>query len=253
MYTGGMYKDHFSKQAEQYAKHRPQYPPELFKYLSTIVQSHQCAWDCGTGNGQAAFGLTPYFDRIIATDPSQSQLDQAVKNSKILYQKASCEKTDIQARSIDLVTVAQAIHWFDFEKFYAEVKRVAKSGAVIAVWGYAKNEIKAAVDEIVVRYSTQIVGPYWEENVRWVDDGYRHIPFPFDEIKAPSFVIELQWTYEDLLGYLTSWSSTQAYIKDKGSNPLALIEKELQAKWGLPTEKKKVSWQLHMRVGKIKV
>jgi SAM-dependent methyltransferase len=243
------FKDHFSKQASAYARHRPHYPPELFEYLASIAPRHDLAWDCGTGNGQAALGLTPYFDRVIATDPSEEQLRNAFQNEKIIYRQAPAEDPGIEPRSVDLVTVAQALHWFDIDRFFEQVKRVLVPEGVIAVWCYSLCRISPQLDPIVDRFYFETVGPYWPEERKLVDDMYRAIPFPFDEIQPPAFSIELGWTLDDMLGYLRTWSPTRLFIERNGLDPVSLIEGELGSAWGDLEQERAVIWPVHMRVG----
>jgi len=247
-----IFKDHFSKQASAYARHRPHYPPELFAYLASITPAHHLAWDCGTGNGQAALGLAPYFDRVLATDPSEEQLRNAFQNDKIIYRQAPAEDPGIEAHLVDLITVAQALHWFDIDRFFEQVKLVLVPGGVIAVWCYALCRIGPELDLIIDRFYFETVGPYWPQERKLVDDAYATILFPFAELQSPTFSIALHWTLDDLLGYLRTWSPTRRFIERNGFDPVALIEDELASAWGNPKRERTVVWPIHMRVGTLR-
>jgi len=245
------FKDHFSKQSADYAKYRPHYPEQLFEYLASISPAQKVAWDCGTGNGQAALGLAPDFDLVIATDPSEKQIRHATPHEKIKYVVAPAEATDILPQTVDLITVAQALHWFDFERFNAEVRCVAQPRAIIAVWMYNLLHTEPAVTKIINEYYFDIVGPYWPSERKHIESEYRTIPFPFVEIKPPTFSLEAAWNLGELLGYLNTWSATQRYIAQNGSQPLDKITDKLAAAWGDPKIKKHIAWPLLLRVGKI--
>lgn len=242
----------FSRQANDYARFRPTYPEDLFGYLASLTEEHSCAWDCGTGNGQAAIALARYYDRVIGTDPSADQIAHAQLHPKVEYRVAPAEDSRISAKSADLVTVAQALHWFDLDKFYEEVQRVAKSsGSIIAVWCYGLMEITPAVDQIIRRYYHDVIGKYWEPERRLVEQGYRGIPFPFQEIAPPEFLMEADWTFDHLLGYLGTWSATQAAIRSEGVNPLDTIRAELREAWGDVEVTRQIRWPLFARIGSI--
>lgn len=243
------FKDHFSKQAPDYARYRPNYPAQLFAWLADIAPARGAAWDCGTGSGQAAVGLAAHFERVIATDPSRKQLDHAEPHPRIDYRVASAEVSLLDTASIDLVTVAQAIHWFDLDKFYVEAKRVLKPGGVVAAWTYTLLDVEAGIDELLTDFYRNVVGTYWPPERRMVDDRYRSLPFPFEPIAPPAFEIRTEWTRDDLLGYLGTWSATQAYMKAKGVDPLVDFARRLTPLWPDAALVKTLRWPLHMRIG----
>ncbi|MBZ0125808.1 MAG: SAM-dependent methyltransferase [Rhodocyclales bacterium] len=248
----GTFKDHFSRQAPDYARFRPNYPGELFAWLAGISPSRGAAWDCGTGSGQAAVGLAAHFEHVIATDPSRKQLEHAEAHPRVEYRVASAEVSLLDTASIDLVTVAQAIHWFDLEKFYAEARRVLKPGGVIAAWTYTLLDVEAGIDELLTDFYRNVVGPYWPPERRMVDDRYRSLPFPFEPIAPPAFEIRTEWTRDDLLGYLGTWSATQAYMKANGIDPLDEFARRLTPLWPDAALVKALRWPLHLRVGRSK-
>jgi SAM-dependent methyltransferase len=245
------FKDHFSAQAPDYARFRPDYPAELFAWLAEIAPNQTTAWDCGTGSGQAAVGLAGHFDRVIATDPSASQLAHAQPQANIEYRQASAESCGLDGKSVDLLTVAQAIHWFDLERFYAEARRVLKPGGIIAAWTYTLLDVDAGIDELLSDYYRNVVGAFWPPERKMVDDRYRSLPFPFDPIAAPAFEIRTAWSRDDLLGYLGTWSATQACMQAQGCNPLAALSRRLAPLWPNPEIRKTLRWPLHLRVGRI--
>lgn len=244
-------KDNFSTASDQYAKYRPVYPTALFDFLDTIKSGSENAWDCGTGNGQVAAQLATRFTNVFATDISQSQMDHAVKLENIHYSLQPAEKTNFPDRFFDMVIVAQAIHWFDFEQFYAEVTRTAKPGALLAVIGYGRLNITPELDNIISDFYHNVIGPYWDKERRYIDENYETIPFPFEELDCPDFKNEYDWTFEHLMGYFQTWSAVKHYREANGQDPLELIRQELKSCWGT-AETRKVSFPLLARIGKIK-
>ena len=244
------FNDHFSEQAVDYARYRPDYPEALFAFLANSVPQHELAWDCGTGNGQAARGLVGYFDRVIATDPSQTQIRNAVPHEKIDYFVAPAEKTDIPSHSVDLVTVAQALHWFRFDPFYEEVSRVLKPGGVLGVWCYGLSRITPDIDKVVHHYYKDIVGPYWPAERRYIDEKYRTIPFPFVELPTPELYMRAEWDMNDLIGYLQTWSATQLCQQKNNQNPIDIIRRALTKAWGREDARLTVRWPLYLRIGR---
>ena len=245
------FKDYFSEHAAEYAKHRPRYPDRLFDWLATLVQERQQAWDCATGNGQAACALASRFDCVIATDASEKQIKCAAPNQRVVYRVAPEEQSGIASRTVDLVTVAQAVHWFDLEKFYQEVRRVVKPQGVLAVWCYDLFRISPEMDRLLSEFYGNTVGPYWPPERRWVEDGYRSLPFPFEEIIAPAFEMTVTWPLQAVLDYLRTWSATQRYLQEKSSDPVEQLQGSLERAWGDSKNPKDVTWVLHLRVGKI--
>jgi SAM-dependent methyltransferase len=242
------FKDHFSKQAADYVKFRPRYRQELFDYLGSIAPSRQLAWDCGTGSGQAAVGLASVFDRVIATDASEKQIANAEPHNRVEYRVASAEDSGIESETIDLIMVAQALHWFDLDRFYAEARRVLKPDGVLAASAYNLLHIEPAVDELVNRYYYEVVGPFWPPERRLIEQ-FADLPFPFQEIDRPKFEMIASWDLHHLVGYLRTWSSTQRFIAAKGRDPVKEISDELGSTWGTPEQRRNVSWPLTLHIG----
>jgi SAM-dependent methyltransferase len=246
------FEDHFSGHAGQYAQHRPHYPDEIYAYLASIAPGRSRAWDCGTGNGQAATGLAKHFDRVYATDASAEQISQARPHNNVEYHVEPAEHVSLRDASADLVTVAVAIHWFDFDEFYREVKRVLKPDGVLAAWTYSLTKISPEIDALVKQYYSEIVAGYWPERIRYLEEEYKTLPFPFKEIAPPPFVMQAHWNLIQFVGFLDSWSATQRYKAHKGQHPLELLWEELRAAWGDEHEARLVRWPLHFRIGRNK-
>lgn len=242
-------KDNFSHQSDKYLLYRPNYPAELFSSLLAQVPNKEAAWDCGTGNGQIAVELANHFDEVYATDISARQIENAISKQNIIYGVLPAEATNFADDTFDLITVAQAIHWFDFDKFYIEVKRVAKPQGIIAVIGYGLIKTFDEADAIIADFYFNTLGIFWDAERKYIDENYLTIPFPFQEIETSQFSNELHWNFEHLIGYLSTWSAVKHYTKAKGENPISLIEEKLKQCWG--NETRKVRFDILLRVGKI--
>jgi ubiquinone/menaquinone biosynthesis C-methylase UbiE len=241
-----MTKDLFSKQSSEYAKFRPAYPESLIKEIISKCKSHHSAWDAGTGNGQMAALLAPHFTSVFASDLSDKQLSNAKRVDNVKYFISNSYETSLQSNSIDLITVAQAVHWFDFEKFYTEVKRVASNDALIAVVGYGVMRSTGAVDQIIQDFYHGATGPYWDKERRYLDEEYKTIPFPFTELKVAETIMQYTWNIDQLIGYFSTWSALQHLINATGIDPLP----ELREKF-LATDQKEflLNFPLYIRIG----
>jgi ubiquinone/menaquinone biosynthesis C-methylase UbiE len=246
------FQDHFSGVASRYADFRPHYPAALFDYLATLAPREPTIWDCACGNGQATVDLAARFGRIIATDASKDQIASASPQAGVEYRVATAEQSGLPDQSVALVIVAQALHWFDLEQFYAEVRRVLRPEGVLAVWAYGINDVEGdAVNALVQDYYANIVGPYWPPERRLVEEGYRTIPFPFTEITPPAFRMEAHWTLEQLLGYFSTWSATSRFKKATGQDPLPSLAARLTEVWGEVESSRRVVWPLSVRIGRL--
>jgi SAM-dependent methyltransferase len=247
------FKDRFSGHAAEYAQYRPHYPAELFEYLATTVPDRVCAWDCATGNGQAASALANLFEHVIATDASKNQIANAERNDRISYRVATAEESGLEPGSMSLVTVTQALHWLRIEAFYTEVKRVLKPDGALAICCYNLFEVSPPIDALVTRFYSETVGPYWDPERHLVETGYRTLPFPFAELEPPKFRMQASWSLNHLLGYLGTWSATKKFIATNGFDPVASLTAELTKLWGDPAMMRKIEWPLNMRVGTVPV
>lgn len=242
-------KDRFSKLSGKYAAFRPTYPQALYDFILSHVKNRSTAWDCATGNGQVAKDLAPHFDKIFATDISIAQIESAVRLPNVEYSVSQAHESGFPSSTFDLITVGQAIHWFDIPAFYEEVKRVAKPDAVLAIWGYGLLKINPGLDELMNDFYVNIIGPYWDAERKLIDARYRTIPFPFDEIQTPEFDFSFEWTMAQFEGYLTTWSAVQKYITATGENPVAQFMARVREQW--KDEFMKVRFPLFVRIGKI--
>ena len=245
------FKDHFSSHAAEYAEFRPHYPEALFAYLASLAPSRAAAWDCATGNGQAAVALAAHFAEVIATDASAAQIESAQKHDHVEYRVAPAERSDLDPDAVDLVTVAQALHWFDIPAFFEEVKRVLRRDGVIAVWTYNLLTLSSDIDPVVDDFYRETVGQFWPPERGIVEAGYRTVEFPFEEIAAPEFAMEARWNLPELLGYLRTWSATQKFTAVRGYDPVDSLGDELRTFWKKANERRVVRWPLSVRVGKV--
>lgn len=245
------FKDHFSGHASLYAQARPRYPGALFDWIAQTAPSRECAWDVGCGNGQASIALAQRFERVIATDPSAQQIENAERHPRIEYRVESGERTSIADRSVDAITVAQALHWFDLPRFVEEVKRVARPGALFVAWTYAGCNVTPQVDAVIARLYDDMLGAYWPPERRLVDEGYASLALPFEPLPTPAFEMRTDWNAGQLLAYLSSWSAAQRYRAATGRDAVAEIADELREAWGHPEQSRAVRWNLAMRAGRV--
>ncbi len=242
-------KDNFSKQSDLYSKFRPGYPKKLFDFLMPLVPDKKAAWDCGTGNGQIAVALSGYFKKVYATDLSAAQIANATIKDNIFYVVEKAEETEFDDNTFDLITIAQAIHWFNFDKFYKEAHRTLSPGGIIAAIGYDVFRINGKIDSLVDNFYTHTTGPYWDKERKYIEAHYATIPFPFKELEAPVFFMNYQWEYEQAIGYFNTWSAVQHYIRKNNENPVDEFSKDLRKAWG-GVLKRKVSFPVFARVGR---
>jgi ubiquinone/menaquinone biosynthesis C-methylase UbiE len=244
------FQDHFAPVATAYAEFRPRYPDTLFDWLAARAPAREQAWDCACGSGQATLDLARRFARVIATDASVDQLAGAPAHERVSYHVAPAEASGLADASVDLVAVAQALHWFDLPRFHAEARRVLKPGGLLAAWSYGVLTLDDPhLDALARQFHDLTLGPYWPAQRRLVERGYRDLDFPFDELAAPSFELVAHWSLPRLLGYFRSWSATARYRAAHGADPVAALAQELTARWGDPAAPRRVVWPLALRAG----
>lgn len=242
------FKDHFSGHADAYARFRPTYPPALFDWLASIAPSNERAWDCATGNGQAAVELARHFGEVIATDASEKQIRSAFAHPHVNYRVAPAEEPGIDPASVDLITVAQAIHWFDIPAFYRQADRVLKPGGILAVWAYGIFESIPEADAVVHHLYRDIVGAYWPPDRGMIERGYVEVNLPFTPVEPPPFEMRLDWSAEDMMGYLGTWSATQGFKADRGTDPVDQVRADIERTWGPGTHTAR--WSLILKVAR---
>jgi SAM-dependent methyltransferase len=242
------FKDHFSAQSDGYAKYRPTYPDELFRFLASVASSHTAAWDCATGNGQVATALANYFSTIVATDASQSQIDAALAHPGVDYRVAAAEQSGLAENSIDLISVGQALHWFDQERFMLEAKRVLKPEGVLAIWCYELCSVSPDCDAIVDTLYRDIVADFWPPERAMIEQGYAAVDMPGVAIGVPDFEMSLTWHASDMIGYLRTWSACKRYEQAHGSDPVARISAALSVAWG--EVERRVTWPLQIKASR---
>jgi SAM-dependent methyltransferase len=246
----GGFADHFSGGAAEYARFRPEYPEVLFEWLASLAAAHRRAWDVGTGSGQAAVALARWFDEVVATDASANQLAHARPHPRVLYRVAVAGQSGMAPSSVDLVTIAQALHWFDLPAFWKEVREALAPNGVVAAISYQRLQVSPEIDAILERLYTEVLGPWWPPERQLVEDRYRSVPFPFREIEPPAFSVTAVWGLAELTGYLATWSAARRYREATGEDPVALVRPGLAAAWGDPSSTRPVTWPLIVRVGR---
>jgi SAM-dependent methyltransferase len=243
-------KDHFGQVAGEYAAFRPHYPDALYQWVASIVAGHALAWDAGTGNGQAAVALADHFSRVLATDFSEGQIKQAIPHHRVEYRVAPAEQSGLGDASADLVTIAQALHWFDIPAFFAEVDRVLVPAGAVVAWTYGVvHADSAATDQVLDDFYYREIWPWWPENRKLVEDGYQSVTFPFRSIPTPPFDMTVRWTLAELVGYIGTWSAVSRYRKGKGADPIPGLTERLAAQWGNSMERREIRWPLRVLAG----
>jgi SAM-dependent methyltransferase len=242
------FKDHFSSHSGDYSDYRPGYPAELFAYLASIAPARNKAWDCATGSGQSAVVLAEYFAEVVATDASAEQVSHAAPADNVNYKVALAEDSGIAADSVDLLTVAQALHWFRLDEFAAEARRVLKRNGILAAWTYNLLSVNKNIDELIYDMYRNVVYDYWDFDRQMVEEGYLNTRLPFTEVEPPFFEMSAQWNLEQLIGYLDTWSAVKACTIRTGHDPVAAIADDIASAWGAADELQTISWPLSVRV-----
>jgi len=247
----GSFKDYFSDDAADYATFRPTYPAALFDFVAGLASRRTTVWDCATGNGQAAVPLAERFDRVIATDASAEQIAHATPHPRVSYGVGLADASGIESGSVDLVTVAQALHWLPLDRFFAEVRRVMAPGGVLAVWCYTRPLLGGELGKTVDRFYYDECGAYWPPERVLVDQGYRTVDMPFDDVAAPPLSIEAPLTLGAFGGYLRTWSAARKLAAALGRDPVRAVEAELREGWGGDDARQLVRWPVHVRAGRV--
>jgi ubiquinone/menaquinone biosynthesis C-methylase UbiE len=246
----GAFPDHFSDRATEYARYRPSWPREVVDHLAALAPGRDLAWDAGCGSGQLSLLLAERFRRVRATDASEHQLARAAPHPRVEYVEALAQESGLPAGSVDLATAAQAAHWFDLDPYFAEVQRVVRPGGIVALLSYGLAETASDADRVMEQFHREVLAPRWPPQCRHVEEGYRHLPFPFHELTTPSFAMEARWTGEDFLGYLETWSTMRNLEQEEGRERIDAFREELLRVWR-PDEIRLVRWPLALRVGRI--
>lgn len=247
----GEFADHFSAHSVAYSEARPTYPIALFHYLAVTCPVTKQAWDCATGNGQAAIGLADRFASVLATDPSAEMIAQAPPHPRVRYRVTKYD-TQLPGQSVNLVTIAQALHWMDMDAFIREVRRVLVPGGVLAAWCYSNCRVTPAIDEVFDHFYAVTLGPYWPAERRHVENGYQAIALPIDEMTAPPLQMVEEWSLGHYLGYIRTWSGVQKCFKARGEGPVLEFEQQVKALWGREGLRRTVRWPLHFRIGQVR-
>jgi ubiquinone/menaquinone biosynthesis C-methylase UbiE len=243
--------DRFGDRAGEYARVRPTYPDALFDHLERLVPGREQAWDCGTGSGQTARSLARRFTRVLATDTSVRQLARAGRGGGMRLVAAAAEAAPFRDRSADLITVSAAIHWFDLPRFYAEVRRVARPGAILAAWSYFQSRIDPAIDAELIRFADEVVGPLWDPGIQLNRDAYRSLDFPFEREPWPALHAEGRMRLGDLFEFMRTWSASQVWERTRGTDPVDIVRADLARVWGDPETLRVVRWPLHGVIGRV--
>lgn len=244
------FKDYFSSASDDYKRFRPEYPDTLYHYLGTIAPATELAIDVGCGNGQASRQLARHFTLVHASDASTTQIQQATPTDNVTYHVSPAEHIPAGDHSVDVLTVAQAIHWFQHPEFFAEVNRVLKPRGVLAVWGYQFLYTDTPLDAVIEDFHSNVVGPYWPAERALLDEGYTNIHFPYPREQTPEFFMRARWQFAHLLGYLNTWSAVKQYENALGHNPIERHFDAIAAAWGDTAQEKDIYWPLILYVGK---
>jgi SAM-dependent methyltransferase len=245
------FKDHFSSHSAEYALYRPTYPATLVRYLASLAPQRQLALDCGCGAGQLSVLLAEEFGKVVATDASPQQIANAKPHERVEYRAAGADDSGLPSASVDLLTVAQAAHWFDLERFYEEARRVLRPGGAIALITYGVIEADSEVGRVLAHFYFNVIGSYWPPERRHVETGYRSLPFPFEETVAPRFDMTASWSMPEVLGYVDTWSAVRNAEAALGRELIERFSTELSAAWGDPAERREIRWPLSMRIGSV--
>lgn len=245
------FKDHFSTQAATYAAARPTYPPALYDWLAGQCARRELAWDAGAGNGQCARALARHFTHVIATEPSAAQVANAIAHPRVEYRIEPAEQPSLEAGSVDLLTVAQALHWFDTDRFWPAVRRVLRADGLVAAWSYETSSVDPEVDRVFHHLYEDVLGPWWPPERAHVIEGYARLAIPLEPLAVPPFDMQVEWTLAQYLDYLRSWSASERYRTAHGTDAVSGVADAMAAAWGDPLQRRTVRWPLNLRVGRL--
>lgn len=245
------FQDHFSGYADAYASHRPSYPDAFADFLADVAPGRNAVWEAGCGSGQLTTPLAARFRSVIATDASEEQIARAPNLPGVTYRCVRAESTGLPAQMADLCAAAQAAHWFDIDAYYAEVRRVGREGGVVAIVTYALMNVDDIVDAVVRSFYHAELDAHWPPERRLVEEGYASLPFPFEEIAMPDFEMYAEWTLDQLIGYIRTWSGVRAFVEQGGGGALEAFERDLARAWGDPAARRPVRWPMAGRVGRL--
>lgn len=234
--------DIFDCHFDSYRQYRPKYPAELYFLLKSECYSSRLAWDCGTGNGQAAVDLADCFDHVYATDRSFEQISRAIQHERVRYEVEPAERCGLSDASADLICVAEALHWFCNEAFFDEVRRVAVDGAVFAAWNYGACRVSHEMDRFLISLKHEKLGPYWSTNA--VVDGKENLSLPW-ACTSVRLLMSEWWSINQFVGYIDSWSAVKAYSVIEGQHPMESVLEDLRSAWG-NRQVQQVTWPLEL-------
>lgn len=245
-------KNWFDRGGRAYARFRPEYPAGLARFLAKLSPARGRAVDVGCGNGQLTVQLAAHFSDVVGLDPSADQVANSTAHERVRYLCTPAENVPLPDACADLVAAAQAAHWFDLPRFYDEVRRIGRKDAVVALISYGVLRLEPTeLNKRFSRFYWQEIGPYWPPERKLVDSGYANIAFPFTELPAPEFSIQLTWELGDFLGYISTWSAAQRAIDAGRQDILETFAADLSLLWGPDGCKRPVTWPINMRIGRI--
>lgn len=244
------FQNHFSGRASNYLTHRPSYPLDLVEWLVELPEEHSLAWDAGCGSGQLSIPLARRFEEVIASDASAHQISAAPPHPRVRYRVARAEGSGLPPGVVDLAVAAQSAHWFSLEDYFAEVRRVAKRDASMALVCYGRPELRGNANDVLRRFHQDVLAPFWPPERRFVDELYRSLPFPFEEVPVPELTMTHSWGLARFCGYVETWSAVRNLEERAGPAPLQEFFGALEESWGEPDDLHEVRWPLGLRASR---
>ena len=244
-------QSYFDFSSDVYSKGRPTYPPELYLWLSNQVKNQQCVWDCACGTGQVSIDLAAYFEQVEATDISESQIAEAIPHRKVNYKVSPSEVCEYPDQHFDAICVGQALHWFDLEKFWPEVKRTLKPGGIFACWGYSWLSVCPEIDDIINSQIMSKLKPHWPAQNRTLWNQYDDVTFPLEMLDVPEFELTFKWNAYRLFDYMQTWSAIRALEHEDATQVLADAWDAIIKVWQEPLEKREVTIPFFVKAGRV--